>query len=50
MNLCGSVAATEDIAITSRLKVAGDIIGIKVLDHVIVGSDGYLSFVERGLL
>ncbi|MBW4054587.1 MAG: DNA repair protein RadC [Proteobacteria bacterium] len=42
--------SSEDIAITRRLKEAGDILGIKVLDHVIVGSDGYLSFVERGLL
>ena len=42
--------SSEDIAITRRLKEAGEIIGIKVLDHVIVGSDGYLSFVERGLL
>jgi DNA repair protein RadC len=42
--------SAEDIAITRRLKEAGEIIGIKVLDHVIVGSEGYLSFVERGLL
>lgn len=42
--------SSEDIAITRRLKEVGEIIGIKVLDHVIVGSDGYLSFVERGLL
>ena len=42
--------SAEDIAITRRLKEAGEIIGIKVLDHVIVGTEGYLSFVERGLL
>ena len=42
--------SSEDIAITRRLKETGEIIGIKVLDHVIVGSEGYLSFVERGLL
>ena len=42
--------SSEDIAITRRLKEAGEIIGIKVLDHVIVGTEGYLSFVERGLL
>lgn len=39
----------EDISITRRLKEAGEIIGIRVLDHVIVGSDGMCSFVERGL-
>jgi DNA repair protein RadC len=40
----------EDIAITRRLKEAGDLMGIKVLDHIIVGDGEYLSFVERGLL
>ena len=42
--------SSEDIAITRRLKEAGDIMGIKVLDHIIVGDGEYLSFVERGLL
>jgi len=42
--------SSEDIAITRRLKEAGEIIGIKVLDHCIVGDGEYLSFVERGLL
>ena len=41
--------SSEDIAITRRLKEAGDLLGIKVLDHIIIG-DEYLSFVERGLL
>jgi DNA repair protein RadC len=41
--------SSEDISITRRLKEAGEIIGIKVLDHIIIG-DGYVSFVERGLL
>jgi DNA repair protein RadC len=40
----------EDIEITRRLKEAGDIMGIKILDHIIVGDGEYLSFVERGLL
>jgi DNA repair protein RadC len=42
--------SSEDIAITRRLKEAGDIIGIKILDHCIIGKDDYISFVERGLL
>jgi DNA repair protein RadC len=42
--------STEDIAITRRLREAGDIMGIKVLDHIIVGDGEFLSFVERGLL
>ena len=44
------VPSSEDIAITRRLKEAGEIMGIKVLDHIIVGDGQYLSFVERGLL
>lgn len=44
------LASSEDVAITRRLKEAGEIMGIKVLDHIIIGSGEYLSFVERGLL
>jgi DNA repair protein RadC len=40
----------EDIAITRRLKEAGEIMGIRVLDHIIIGDGEYLSFVERGVL
>lgn len=40
----------EDIAITRRLREAGELLGIKVLDHIIVGEGEYLSFVERGLM
>ena len=43
-------ASSEDISITRRLKEAGEIMGIKVLDHIIVGEGEYLSFVERGIL
>lgn len=39
----------EDIEITRRMKEAGEILGVKLLDHIIIGSS-YLSFVERGLL
>lgn len=41
--------SSEDIAITRRMKEAGEIMGIKALDHIIVG-ESYLSFVEAGLL
>ena len=40
----------EDIAVTRRLREAGELMGIKVLDHIIVGDGEYVSFVERGLL
>jgi hypothetical protein len=38
--------STEDIAITRRLKEAGEIMGIKLLDHIIVGDGEYLSLMR----
>ncbi|AGK96667.1 JAB domain-containing protein [Clostridium pasteurianum] len=41
----------EDINVTNRLKEAGRILGIEVLDHIIVGSfNNYISLKEKGLL
>ena len=40
----------EDIKITHRLVRAGDLIGIRILDHVIIGGDDYYSFIENGKL
>lgn len=40
----------EDIAVTRRLVEVGQVIGIDVLDHVIIGHNRYLSLRERGLL
>jgi DNA repair protein RadC len=40
----------EDIQITRQLVDAGQLLGIKVLDHLIVGVEGYASLRERGLL
>jgi len=42
--------SSEDIAVTERLKKAADLLGIKLLDHVIVVKDDHLSFNEKGLL
>lgn len=39
----------EDREITRRLKEAGELLGIRTLDHIICG-DTYFSFVEMGLL
>jgi DNA repair protein RadC len=38
----------EDIEITKRLKQAGELLGIKVLDHLIIGDGSYYSFTEQG--
>ncbi len=40
----------EDIEITNRLKQVGELMGVRVLDHVIIGKGEYLSFADRGLL
>jgi len=36
--------SSEDIAMTRRLKEAGEIMGIKLLDHIIVGDGDYLTY------
>lgn len=43
-------ASNEDIATTNRLQDAGKILGIELLDHVIVTSNGYASFKEKDLI
>lgn len=40
----------EDIDVTARLKEAGDIIGIELVDHLIIGDHSFLSLKERGYL
>lgn len=40
----------QDLEITRRLAEVGRIVGIKVLDHVIVGQGRYFSFADSGLL
>ena len=40
----------EDNKITTRLKEAGKILGIKLLDHIIVGQEDYYSFADDGVL
>lgn len=40
----------EDISITRRIIEAGDIIGIKLLDHIIIGDGNYISLKERGII
>lgn len=38
----------EDIEITRRLREVGDLVGVRVLDHVVIGKGRYVSFVEDG--
>jgi len=43
-------ASDADIKITRKLKEAGDIMDIPVLDHIIIGSNKYYSFADEGIL
>lgn len=45
-----TTASPEDINITNKLIEAGNIIGIKVIDHLIIGDNNYLSMREEGLI
>ena len=40
----------EDIETTRKLVHAGDVLGIKVLDHIIIGDGIYTSLKEKGLV
>jgi DNA repair protein RadC len=40
----------EDAEVTQRIKVAGDLLGIELLDHVVFTQDKYYSFAEHDLL
>jgi DNA repair protein RadC len=40
----------EDIEITRRLKEVGEVMGVRVLDHVVIGHERFFSFSDRGLL
>ena len=40
----------EDILLTKRVREAGELIGIPLLDHVIIGDNSYISLKERGII
>jgi DNA repair protein RadC len=40
----------EDHVLTARLVSAGDVLGIRVLDHLVVGDGRYVSFADQGWL
>jgi DNA repair protein RadC len=42
-------ASEDDIALTKRLAQAGEIVGIDVLDHIIIGGKSYTSLKRQGL-
>jgi DNA repair protein RadC len=42
--------SAEDRRVTERLVQAGELLGIRVIDHVVVAERGYRSFSEDGAL
>lgn len=42
------IPSIDDINITKRLVEIGNLLGIKVLDHIIIGIDKYYSFLQNG--
>jgi len=42
------IPSNEDLQITTRLCQIGEVLGIRVLDHVVIGDGRYVSFVDDG--
>lgn len=42
--------SSQDIQLTHRLSEAGELLGIKLLDHLIIGDDQFVSLKEKGYL
>lgn len=40
----------EDILMTKRLSEAGEIVGIDILDHIVIGDGKFVSLKEQGLM
>lgn len=40
----------NDEMLTKQLKKCGELLGIKVLDHIIISNNSYFSFLEKGLI
>lgn len=45
-----STPSREDIKVTERLREAGKILGIDVLDHIVIGRPDYTSLKEKGYM
>lgn len=45
-----AIPSEQDIAITQKIKEAGEMININLADHIIIGNDSYLSFKEAKIL
>ena len=44
-----SQGSAEDLIVTKRMQEACDLMGIRFLDHIVIGNGEYYSFKEKGL-
>lgn len=42
--------SNDDFAITQRIRESGQLLGIELLDHIIIGDQNYISFIENGYM
>lgn len=40
----------EDIMVTKRMKEAGELLGVTLMDHIIIGDNRYISLKEQGII
>jgi len=46
----GAKPSMDDIEVNRKLCKSCDIVGINVLDHIIVGCEGYFSFKQKQMI
>ncbi|HAE14207.1 MAG: hypothetical protein H6546_04260 [Chitinophagales bacterium] len=47
----GTLRPSEnDLKLTQKLKQVGDLIDVRLLDHIIITSESYYSFADEGTL
>lgn len=42
--------SSDDLEVTQRVYQAGELLGIRLLDHIVIGDHRYVSFREQGIL
>jgi len=42
--------SNNDLMVTKRIKESGEILGIRLIDHIIIGDNKYTSLREKGIM
>lgn len=42
--------SAEDLVLTERVVQGAEVLGVRVLDHIVIGARGHVSFLDAGLL